>query len=126
MRLVHGKVRSQAHTDLLLPPEFMALKYFEINPGASLSDLAEFMRVRKPTVTPLMRRLMARGFLNRAPNNKDKRAFVVTLTESGRVVLKKGEALFEASFNHLFSVLGSEEQNELSNLLTKVIQSHEK
>lgn len=103
----------------------MALKYFKAHPRTSLSTFAEEIRVRKPTATELLKRLMARQFLTRVQCQTDKRIFELEITEQGEKALERGEAAFAAQAGEVFSALDAEERAHLTQLLSKITQKHE-
>jgi len=121
MRLIRERVPFGSDPKLLLPPEFMALKYFQDNPSASLSSFATFIHVRKPTATELTKRLLTRAFLKRVQSQKDRRVFELELTEKGTEVLRQAEEVFATYAGGVFSALNNEEQNQLFQLLSKLI-----
>ena len=125
MRLVGERARAAAGPDSLFPPEFMALKYFKAHPGTSLSTFAEHIRVKKPTATELLKRLMARGFLVRVQSKMDKRVFELEITEEGEKALERGEAAFAAQAGVVFSALDAKEQADLIQLLSKITQNND-
>ncbi len=98
----------------------MALKYFQEHPAASLSLFAEFIHVRKPTATELIKRLLVRGFLERVQSKKDRRVFELELTEGGIQALKVAEKVFETHAGVVFSALTDAEQDQLFQLLSKI------
>ena len=55
-------------------------------PGRALSEIADFLRVARPSVTVAARKLADRGFLSKSGCLQDGRVIRVTLTREGRKV----------------------------------------
>lgn len=100
----------------------MTLKYFEEHPSATLSSFADYIHVRKPTATVLIKKLIERGYLLRSQSDADKRAFELVLTPLGQEILNEGEQFFEQHAGVVFSPLSAQEQEQLSFLLSKLIR----
>jgi DNA-binding MarR family transcriptional regulator len=120
LRQIREQAQFESDPKLLMPPEFMALKYFEEHPSGTLSSFALFMHVRKPTATELLQRLFKREFLKRLQSEKDRRVFEVEITPEGIQALRDAEKAFEFYANGVFAVLNGEEQAELFKLLSKI------
>lgn len=120
MRLIRDQAHLEADPKMLPPPEFMALKYFEEHPSSTLSLFAEFIHVRKPTATELIKRLLLRDFLKRVQSKTDKRAFELELTKEGTKALQEAEKAFELYAGRVFATLSEGEQDQLFQLLLKI------
>lgn len=120
LRQIREQAQFESDPKLLLPPEFMALKYFEENPRATLSSFAVFMHVRKPTATELLQRLFKREFLKRVQSEKDRRVFEVEITRAGVQALRDAEQAFEVYASGVFAALSEDEQGQLFELLSKI------
>ena len=91
--------------------------------GLSHTEIVDALGIRPPSVTELVIRLELSGQIYKNVNETDKRVSNVYLTEEGR---KNAEALNEqrkADVTAIFGVLNQEEQSQLSDLLTKLIES---
>lgn len=61
----------------------------------NVSDLGERVRLDSGTLTPLLKRLEAKGLLSRSPGLRDERVKILTLTESGRSLKAEAQAVPE-------------------------------
>jgi DNA-binding MarR family transcriptional regulator len=68
--------------DLTHPQYLVMLALWEENPR-TLRSLAEALRLEPATLSPLVKRLEATGYLRREKSTTDERALQVTLTEAG-------------------------------------------
>src|SRR4029450_5693899 len=63
---------------------------------ASQREVARQLGVSEAAVTPMSRRLIAMGLVERAPDERDGRAWVLRISESGREKLRRASARFGA------------------------------
>lgn len=64
--------------------------------GMSLSELSELTLIKQPTITRLVRRLEANGFLRKSPDAADRRVVRVSLTKRGHEKVRELIVLAEA------------------------------
>lgn len=82
------------------------------------STLEEKMHVSRPTMSGLLKRLEAKGFIIFAPSSKDKRYKQVLLTEKAEAVNQRiGEKIFETERKMLEGI--SEEDVEIARTIVK-------
>jgi len=67
-------------------PQYITLTLLWEKNGQKVSELAEKLRMETSTLTPLLKRLEAQGYVRRDPDDKDRRAIVITLTDHGRTL----------------------------------------
>lgn len=75
--------------DQLSPSMTAALATIERHGPLAPSRLAELERIKRPTVTRILRRLEEEGLVERSADPTDRRAAVVCITRSGTALLKK-------------------------------------
>jgi len=66
--------------------QYLVLMALAEEDGVSISTLADRLEVSNATMTPLLRRLEAKGLLSREIQEGNERQKVVTLTEAGRSI----------------------------------------
>ena len=91
--------------------------------GVTVSDLGERLYLDSATLTPLLKRLEAHGYVERHRSEKDERAVIVSLTQAGH-------DLRERALEVPFAIAGCiritpEEGAQLKALLQKVLASFE-
>ena len=93
----------------------------------TVSEISKILRVTSPTVTQILKKLEANGFVERHADDIDRRVVRITLTEKGQGVAHKAEEEFHASLDGLIDHLGEEQCNQLADLLFRVFHYyHEK
>ncbi|EPR08909.1 MarR family transcriptional regulator [Sphingobium indicum IP26] len=82
-------------------PQYLVLHALWEQDGRTIGQIAERLSLESSTVTPLVKRLEAGGFLTRARSATDERRVDVRLTERGAAMREEcgclGEALLERS-----------------------------
>lgn len=85
-RFVRRAVRSSPPPALSISG-VRALSCVAANPDISVSDVAQHLLVGVPTASKLVDELVARRFLTRAPDKRDRRRLVLRVTPKGRRAL---------------------------------------
>ena len=67
----------------LSPQETLILGYLKKNPGAGVSELADFEQISRPTMSSHIKRLEAAGWIARADHADDGRRQGLTVTPAG-------------------------------------------
>ena len=80
---VARKLRQEAQKVGLSSQDAIILGYIRKNPGAGVSELADFEQVSRPTMSSHVKRLEAAGWLSRAEHAQDGRRSGLTLTVAG-------------------------------------------
>jgi len=97
----------------LTPSQLSTLSSVGICGPIRLGDLAATERIAPSTLTRLVNVLEERGYLSRQPAPGDARAFLVTMTDSGREVL---ERIRTEATNLLTDILGTLPADQLTAL----------
>ncbi len=100
----------EAEGDGVLSPTLTAaLATIENHGPLTPSELAERERVRRPTATRIVARLVDLGLITRTPDPDDGRAFLVSPTADGRALLKRLRGRKNAYLAQRMSKLDPEE-----------------
>ena len=109
MRVLRTEMRSHRGTELSVP-HFRVLNYLHANQGASLSEVAEFVGLRLPSMSTLVDGLVARGLVSREPSSTDRRRLALCLTARGRSTLAAARRATQARLAKLLANLPADEQ----------------
>ncbi|HEX2011325.1 MAG TPA: MarR family transcriptional regulator [Roseateles sp.] len=89
-----NKVYRELLKDLgLTYPQYLVMLVLWERDGLTVGELSEHVFLDSPTLTPLLKRLQAAGLIDRARSAADERQVLITLTEAGRALRSKAEAL---------------------------------
>jgi len=87
MRTIRAEMRDRRTPDLSVP-QFRTLTFLNRHEGASLSDVAEHIGLRLPSMSKLMDGLVARNLVKRQTHPDDRRRVTLALTARGRTTLQ--------------------------------------
>jgi DNA-binding MarR family transcriptional regulator len=82
------RLRQEAGTDLS-PSQLAALATIERHGPLAPSELAERERIRRPTATRVLSRLLDAGLVERIPDPADGRSAIVSVSSEGRALLRR-------------------------------------
>lgn len=102
----------------LEPKELFLLAAVDEHPHPA--ELATTLLMPKPTVTVVVKRLEAAGFVRREIDATDLRRYRLTLTATGRRASTRGLALLSGAFAERLDRLSVAEQSQLEGLLEKL------
>ena len=89
------------------------LRVLTARQGCTMQELAEQLDVAPPTVTAMVKRLLAQGFVQRSRDEQDWRVVQVVPTERGKRAALLYEEFWRANFQRLLAHLN---ENELTQL----------
>lgn len=87
-----------------------------------IADLVSYLGLEKSTLTGLIARAEARGFVTRAANPGDKRAVDIMLSDEGRALAERLAEDLAGYLDPLVSSLAGTEQIVLRDLLAKALR----
>ncbi|MDR3313437.1 MAG: MarR family transcriptional regulator [Oscillospiraceae bacterium] len=88
--------------------------------GITQRALMDIVDVSAATLSELLGKIEADGYITRSKNEQDKRNVDVVLTEAGKEAASHMQSRRSASVKELFGTLSAEEQAQLSALLAKL------
>jgi DNA-binding MarR family transcriptional regulator len=100
------------------PKELFLLAAVDDHPHPA--GLAENLCMPKPTVTAMLKRLEADGFVTREIDPTDLRRHHLSLTAAGRKVMARGLQILSGAFGERLARLSAAEQSKLHALLEKM------
>ncbi|NOK13895.1 MarR family winged helix-turn-helix transcriptional regulator [Corallococcus exercitus] len=91
----------QAYTPLLAKlgltyPQYLVMLVLWETDGVTVKELGEKLYLDSGTLTPLLKRLEAQGFVRRERSTEDARSVTVSLTTQGKGLRRKAAAIPEA------------------------------
>ncbi len=91
----------------------------------TVSELAEHMRVRRPTITGLTDRLIKHKLIRRVDDPADRRVVRIALMAEGRRVLGEIEVASKAYLDRIFNELGDAKVEEFVRLMEEFSKTAE-
>jgi len=118
MAEVEPEVRAQG----IEMKEFFLLGKLDDHPYPA--DLARALLTPKPTITFMVKRLEAAGFVKRQTEADDLRRFRLTLTPSGRKAMEAARTILDEAFGRRLARLATGERAELTRILVLLAEKH--
>ncbi|MFC5823536.1 MarR family winged helix-turn-helix transcriptional regulator [Nonomuraea insulae] len=120
-RSVIGLYRPLLQPMGLTHPQYLVMLALWENEPLSVKELGELLQLDPGTLSPLLKRLQALGYIDRGRNSKDERALAVTLTPAGRKLRAEAEKIPPAIVARLG--MDIEELENLHRSLMRVISA---
>lgn len=107
----------------ITPFQYAALSAIELNPGLDQASVAAWTACDRATIGGVVDRLVEKGYVSRKVSEKDRRARVLNLTESGSEVLARAHRVTQRTQQILTEGLDEGETETLTRLLLKVLET---
>jgi MarR family transcriptional regulator, organic hydroperoxide resistance regulator len=98
----------------------MVIRFLYDNDRLTSSELGKMTDLDSATLTGVLDRLEAGGFVERRQNLEDRRSIRIHLTEKGRTTGKKVARLMEEANREFFHDFNASEEVALRSLLTRI------
>lgn len=109
--------------DLTYPQYLVMLVLWERD-GLTVNEIGDRLRLDSGTLTPLLKKLEARGFLNRSRDKDDERRVIISLLPEGMKLKKKAAGIPEMILCR--SGLSVDEFSELRQKINSIIENMKK
>ena len=86
------------------------------------SAIADHLKVTTGGVTVLTTKLLKNGFIEKTPNETDRRASQIHITDAGLDILNQSRKHIDTLLNHLFGMLTDDEIETLKSIFRKCAQ----
>lgn len=121
-RLMAFRYAEGASPDALSFPQYMLLRVVHQGP-ARVSDIAASLGVKSPAVSMLLQGVEERGLISREHDTGDRRAVLVSLTETGHETLRAAEQTRREMTRRYTSALTLDELRTLVRIQTKLAEA---
>lgn len=122
--LISGEFHQVVQTVGFSVTEWRVLATLTSKPGLSIGGLAEITLSKQPTITRLLDRMEAKGYVERYAHDSDRRITMVRITDEGRTIVAD---LIERAKEHELRVLqpfGLKRAESLKLMLRRIIELH--
>ncbi|MDR3063582.1 MAG: MarR family transcriptional regulator [Methanobrevibacter sp.] len=102
------------------------ISLLKIQPEIMQKELGYLLDISTQALAEILNKLEKKGYITREQSKKDRRSFVIKLTDSGREAVP--EENYKRNYNYIeesFDCLDDEEQENLINYLDKIIENIE-
>ena len=105
----------------LTGPQLIVLQEISNQDNISVTPLSKITSLSQATVTDITKRLEKKGYLVRKKREDDKRAVSLSLSESGKEIIKELPPLLQETFTHQFSKIKNWEQLMILSSFERVV-----
>jgi DNA-binding MarR family transcriptional regulator len=119
----HWSLQFKGEEVVITPVQCGMMILVDENPGLTQIELARLLKVEGSTLWQLVDRLREFGFIRRRRVPKDRRAFAIHLSPSGRRALQHFERGLRSHQQALLACLSDRERDALSAMLLRVIKA---
>ncbi len=105
----------------LTPRQFVVLKAVAASDEPSQTTLVEKTGIDRSTLADIVRRLVAKGLLQRKRTRRDARMYAVRLTDKGLAALKSADPVARVTDERLLSALPPSQREAFIDALRRVI-----
>lgn len=109
MRQIRAGLKHR-EADGLTYSQVRSLIYLHGTPGASLSEVAEFLGIQAPTTSKLIDELVQAGLVRRQTAEDDRRKVLLEMTREGRLSLESAIRPAQLAIDNLLAPLGDEDR----------------
>ncbi|WP_036481201.1 MarR family winged helix-turn-helix transcriptional regulator [Myxosarcina sp. GI1] len=110
---LRNEVRQYGQPRLSLS-QLRILCFLERHPQSSLSEVAEYLDVTRPTTSGAIERLVQQGLVDRASDPQERRKILLSLTSAGR---EYQQQVYRAMLSRIEKKLGSLSQTQCCQLI---------
>ena len=90
--------------------------------GITLTELSAYFKVKKPTVTNVVNRLVRQGYIEKKQSAKDLRVYHLSLTARGMALLDLEKEGYYAFARQMTEVISEQEKEDFTKTLAKIFQ----
>ncbi len=120
--ILSKKINSQISAKKYTQTEFLMMKFIETEGPVTPAQIGEGLSMKKPLVSRFLSDIEDKGFLHREIDAFDKRTFALTLTDSGKNMLKETEARMAKTAQEMLENLDAAEIDTIIKLLEKMVK----
>ena len=117
---IHSRSLLQSHG--LTGPQALILAKIFASKALSAKELATELSLSQATITDILKRLDAKGFINRETDPSDRRVARISLTKLGQEMHASAPPLLQHKFEQQFSRLKGWEQHLLISSLQRIAE----
>lgn len=103
--------------------QFLILLSVHARGACAMSVLAEHMKVKLPTMSGMVNRMVKAQYLKRVYNDKDRRQIMIELTPKGQKFLNEFKGIITKRWEDVLKVLTDKEVAEFHHIIVKLNES---
>jgi DNA-binding MarR family transcriptional regulator len=101
------------------------LSILKLQPEMEQKELGYLLDISKQALAELLSKLEKKGYITRTKSEKDRRSFLIKLTDDGREAISEENRIDDNYVEELFDCLDDDEQKNLINYFKRIIDTIE-
>lgn len=102
--------------------EYFYVEALNILEDATYSDLAQYLNLSKPSVTNMVKKLIAKGLIYKIQSEKDRRKSYLYLTDKGKLLLEQDYNVVNEFTQEIKDSLTEEELEKYKELTSIIVE----
>ncbi|MFX3623915.1 MAG: MarR family winged helix-turn-helix transcriptional regulator [Ectobacillus sp.] len=86
----------------------------------TISEIGDRLSISRPNMTPLLNKLIEKGYIKRHYSTKDRRVILISLTQEGKAFISTYKQLIINKLKENLEILSVEEQQQFCNSLETI------
>jgi DNA-binding MarR family transcriptional regulator len=103
-------------------PHIMVMRMLEDHEHLPVSAIGDKQFISRPQMTHIVDKLVSLGMVERIVNEDDRRVINVVLTDTGRKIMRRCDAIIRSSVKESLSALDDKDVEEMSAALSKLAE----
>ena len=124
-KIIKKSIKNEFKSDEITGKQYFILEAIEELGEITPAKLADTLRRDRSTIAEIVRKLIAKGLLEKKKNEEDRRSYTVCVTEESLEKRRVMKGKKEKGINKVFSCLNKKEMDLLHNILDKIIEGGE-
>jgi len=116
----------ESEIQVMTPRQFAVLAALDGLEGASQATLTKHTGIDRSTLSEVVQRILAKGFVVRRRSTTDRRAYTVKLTRSGRAKLSQVRPAVDRVDEQILSMIPARQRDAFVTALTALTENCEK
>jgi DNA-binding MarR family transcriptional regulator len=100
--------------------QFILVVYLHVHGPSTMTSLASHLKVRMPTVTGLVDRLVQAKYIKRKTHPDDRRQVMIELTAKAKIFLKEFITMYAKRWEEILQILNQEEMDQMLAITIKL------
>jgi DNA-binding MarR family transcriptional regulator len=92
---------------------------------ATMRAIADHLRVRPSSVTPVIEKMFNKKMLSRTPDKKDRRTIYISLTKNGLKTLVRKQKDMHEHIKNFFQKVSEKNKKELLKIINTIVKDYE-
>jgi DNA-binding MarR family transcriptional regulator len=92
---------------------------------ATMRAIADHLRVKPASVTPVIEKMFKKRMLSRTPDKKDRRIIYISLTKSGLKTFIKMQKEIHGHIKNFFQKVSEKNKKELLRIINSIVKDYE-